>query len=156
MRRPLMVLPLWSLLLMSTTPATAQGPSHDAPVVVPTGAEEVWALDTQRRAALLAGDLTTLESFCADELTYSHTNGMVDTKTSYLKSLRSGVRYVKMDLSHVNIAQFDTTVVMTGVAQIAVKSPNGDIGFKARFTNVWAKQKNRWRFVAWHTTKMPD
>jgi hypothetical protein len=80
----------------------------------------------------------------------------VDTKTSYFKSLRSGVRYVQMDLSEVKIAPYDSTVVITGVAQIAVKSPNGGQAFRARFTDVWAKQKDQWRFVAWQTSRMPD
>jgi hypothetical protein len=41
-----------------------------------------------------------------------------------------------MDLLDVNIARYDSTVVMVGVAQIAVKSPGGPIRFRARFTGV--------------------
>ncbi len=125
-------------------------------VAVPKGAEEVWQLEGQRRTALLAGDLTTLEGLCTDDMTYSHTNGKVDTKKTYFAALRSGVRYERMDFSDVSIARYDSTVVITGVAQIAVKSPSGPIRFRARFTDVWAKQQERWRFAAWHTTLMPD
>jgi hypothetical protein len=89
-------------------------------------------------------------------MTYSHTNGKVDTKKTYLESLRTGVRYQKHDNYEVNIARNDSTVVITGVAQIAVKSPRGPIAFRARFTDVWARQQDRWRFVAWHTTLIPE
>lgn len=134
----------------------AQGPGSHPAVVVPKGAEEVWQLEAKRRALLLAGDLDALSELCSDEMTYSHTNGLVDNKTSYFKMLRSGARYVQMDLSDVKIARYDSTVVITGVAQVAVNSPNGRTGFRARFTDVWAKQQDRWRFVAWQTTRMPD
>jgi hypothetical protein len=136
--------------------AGAPAAAASAAVVVPKGAEEVWQLDEKRRAALVAGDVATLEALFSDEMTYSHTNGLVDTKQSYLKSLRSGVRYEKMDVSDVKIARYDSTVVITGLAHIAVKSPNGPIGFKARFTGVWARQQDQWRFVAWQTTRMPE
>jgi hypothetical protein len=155
MRRILLATLTCGVLAAGMGQARAQEGDH-ASVVVPKGAEEVWQLESQRRAALIAGDLKTLESLFSDEMTYTHTTGKVDTKKSYLESLRSGVRYEAMDLSDVNIARYDNTVVMVGLAQIAVKSPSGPIRFRARFTGVWARQQERWRFVAWQTTRLPD
>ena len=143
-------------LVTAGVPAWAQPADGLASVVVPPGAEEVWALDAKRRAAVLAGDLDTLEELCADGLTYAHTDGTVDTKTSYLEMLRTGVRYTTMDLHDVSIARYDGTVVIAGVVQIAVDSPRGPIGFRARFTDVWAKQDGRWRFAAWQTSRIPE
>src|SRR5262245_55168094 len=77
----------------------AQGPGSHTAVVVPKGAEEVWQLEGQRRAAQLAGDLKTLDALCAEEMTYTHTTGEVDTKKSYLAALGSGRRYERLDLS---------------------------------------------------------
>lgn len=134
----------------------AQERDRDSTVIVPEGAEEVWELDSQRRAAVIAGDLETLDNLAADDMTYAHTDGTVDTKESYLEMLRAGVRYETLDLHDVSIAPYDNTVVISGVADIAVKSPNGPIGFRARFTDVWARQDGRWYFVAWHTTRIPD
>jgi len=116
----------------------------------------VWQLEGKRRAALIAGDLKTLEALCSDEMTYTHTTGKVDTKKSYLEALRSGVRYEAMDLSDVSIARYDSTIVFVGLARIAVKSPSGPIRFQARFTGVWAKQQGGWRFAAWQTTRLPE
>jgi hypothetical protein len=144
------------VLLVGTGRIHAQESGVHATVVVPKGAEEAWQLEGKRRAALIAGDLDTLEALCSDELTYTHTTGMVDTKQSYMKALRSGVRYEAMDFLEVSLAPYDNTVVMVGLAQIAVKSPRGPIRFKARFTGVWAKQQGQWRFAAWQTTLVPD
>ena len=156
MRRILLVTLACGVLAAVMGPARAQEGELHASVVVPKGAEEVWQLEGKRRSALIAGDLKTLDDLFSDEMTYTHTTGKVDTKKSYLESLRSGVKYEAMDLSDVNIARYDSTVVMVGLAQVAVKSPSGPIRFRARFTGVWARQQERWRFVAWQTTRLPD
>lgn len=156
MRRILLATLACGVLAAGLGRALAQEPGLQAVVVVPKGAEEVWQLEGKRRAALVAGDLKTLEALFSDEMTYTHTTGQVDTKKSYLESLRSGVRYEAMDLSDVNIARYDSTVVMVGVAQVAVKSPRGPIRFRARFTGVWVRQHEQWRFAAWQTTRLPD
>ena len=156
MRRMLLATLACGVLAVGLGRALAQEPGLQAVVVVPKGAEEVWQLEGKRRAALVAGDLKTLEALFSDEMTYTHTTGQVDTKKSYLESLRSGVRYEAMDLSDVNITRYDSTVVMVGVAQVAVKSPRGPIRFRARFTGVWARQHEQWRFAAWQTTRLPD
>jgi hypothetical protein len=156
MRRILVAALACGILAVGIPVVRAQESARRTQVSVPKGAEEVWRLEGERRKALLAGDLKTLESFCADEMTYSHTNGKVDTKKTYFESLRSGVRYETMDFSDVNIAVYDSTVIITGLAKIAVKSPSGPTGFQARFTDVWVKQREHWRFAAWHTTRLPE
>ena len=156
MRRILVMALTGGILAVASGRAPAQESGVQSAVVVPKGAEEVWQLEGKRRAAQIAGDLKTLDALASDEMTYAHTNGMVDTKQSYLKALGSGVRYEKIDVSDVSIAPYDSTVVMVGLAQIAVNSRSGPIRFRARFTSVWAKQQARWRWVAWHTTRMPD
>jgi hypothetical protein len=47
-------------------------------------------LDDQRCEALLNGDATTINALFADELMYVHSSAIVDTKTSYLQSFRTG------------------------------------------------------------------
>jgi hypothetical protein len=155
MKRTLIGALLFGLLATGIGEVQAQAPDTPAIVVVPKGAEEVWELEGKRRAALVAGDLKTFASLCADELTYTHTDGSVDTKESFLEMLSGGVSYETMDLHDVNVTRYDDTVVIVGRVQIVVKSPNGPIGFQARFTGVWAKQQGDWRFAAWQTTRFP-
>ncbi len=48
-------------------------------------------LEEQRYAAMLAGDVATLERLLDDALTYTHSNGVVDTKASYIAGVRDKV-----------------------------------------------------------------
>jgi hypothetical protein len=155
MRRILIAALASGVLTLGHGGIQAQGPSSHPAVVVPKGAEEVWQLDAKRRAAQIAGDVKTLDALCADEMTYTHTTGDVDTKKTYFAALQAGRKYETLDISDVSIARYDNTVVMVGVAHISVKSST-PIRFRARFIDVWAKQQDRWRFVAWQTTRLPD
>jgi hypothetical protein len=68
-----------------------------APVQPPTGdaAKQVLAAEQARTAALEHSDVATLERIMADEVTYIHASGKVDTKESYLDAIRSGqLRYI--------------------------------------------------------------
>ena len=48
------------------------------------------AVPDQRVAATLAADGKKLGEIFSDELRYAHSSGVVDTKTSYIKSIVSG------------------------------------------------------------------
>ena len=57
-------------------------------------AAAVLALDEARFDAQVAGDKARLEELLAEELHYTHSNALVDTKASYIDSIISGrVRY---------------------------------------------------------------
>lgn len=49
---------------------------------------QVRQLEDQRYAAMLAGNVATLERLLDDDLTYTHSNGVVDNKVSYIAGIR--------------------------------------------------------------------
>lgn len=57
-------------------------------------------MDELRWKALTGNDLETLDRLFADDMTYTHSNGMLDSKHSYLGALREGVfSYLSIDVS---------------------------------------------------------
>lgn len=112
----------------------------------------VAELEQRRWHALVAGDLDELDRLFADGMSYTHSNGMVDTKQSYLGALRDGVfRYVDIDVQEPSSREFGTTVVVTGTAVATSESAGGRLVSPLRYTGVWAEQADGWRFVAWHS-----
>src|SRR5207244_2467773 len=68
--------------------------------------KEILALEDRRCAAMTAGDLASLEKLLHDELLYTHSSGVMDTKASWLLSMKYGkTRYksVKCSGSQVRI-----------------------------------------------------
>ena len=52
--------------------------------------KEILALEDKRYAAMCGGDFAALEAMLDDELLYTHSSGLTDTKATWLASLRSG------------------------------------------------------------------
>lgn len=113
-------------------------------------------LEQRRWRALVTGDLEELDRLFADDLTYTHSNGMVDTKESYLEALRDGVyRYVDIDVAEPTSHDFGGAVVVTGAAVVTSESAQGRLVAPLRYTAVWAEQAGTWQFAAWHSCPVP-
>jgi ketosteroid isomerase-like protein len=116
----------------------------------------VAKLEQRRWDALVAGDLPELDRLFADDMTYTHSNGMVDTKQTYLDALRDGVfRYVHIAVDDATSHEFGGTVVVTGKAVATSESAHGRLVSPLRYTGVWTEQGGEWRFVAWHSCPVP-
>jgi hypothetical protein len=113
-------------------------------------------LERRRWKAQVAADVDELDGLFADAMTYTHSNGMVDTKESYLGALRDGTyNYVDIDVRESTSHDFGATVVVTGQAVATSESGRGRLVSPMRYTAVWADQDGDWRFVAWHSCPVP-
>jgi ketosteroid isomerase-like protein len=129
--------------------------------MVQTAAEveqEVLAADGERVRALLANDLPALEALLGDDLAYVHSNGMLDTKASYIGSLRSGTsRYLSMDMSDVSVrALGENVAVINAKFDARVQVRGGEVNPKPRVLIVYARRDGRWQMVAWQSTPMAN
>ena len=118
--------------------------------------EEIAAADADRYAALVAGDLPAVARSLGDDLSYTHSSSVVDTKEAYLDALRSGkVVYRQTERSDVKIVPYGCVGVMTGRGDFKVTLDGKDIEVPLRFTNVWVMRDGRWQMVAWEATRIP-
>jgi ketosteroid isomerase-like protein len=130
-------------------------------IMVQTAAQveqEVLAADAERVRALLANDFAALEALLGDDLAYVHSNGMLDTKASYIESLRSGAsRYLTMDMSDVSVRTFGEDVaVINAKFEATVQVRSGVVNPKPRVLIVYAKRDGRWQMVAWQSTPIAN
>ena len=114
--------------------------------------DEILALEDKRVEAMVKGDLQALDDILADDLIYIHTTARIDTKASFIDSIKSGrLNYKSMDSSEVKVRQYGDTAVVTGHFKVHV----GDNKFEAKFTDVYAKRDNAWQMVSWQSTRVP-
>jgi ketosteroid isomerase-like protein len=117
-------------------------------------AREVVATESRRVQALTGDDLARLEDLLSDDLTYTHSDGRVQSKAELLAALRSGaITYVDVQHADVRIGVYGDTAVLTGRSRLTVRAANGRGGtLPVRFTLVYVKEKGHWRMVAWQST----
>ncbi len=121
-----------------------------------TDVAEVLELEARRWNAMIAKDTATLAELFADEMSYTHSNALVDTKASYLKAIEKGTfDYQAVKRSDDAITVFGDTALLTGRAEIDVNGGGRQLHLNARYTVIWLRRDGRWQFLAWQSTAIP-
>jgi ketosteroid isomerase-like protein len=120
-------------------------------------ADDVQGTDARRIAAMVVADAAALGPLLADDLTYTHSNGLVETKEHFLASISSkAIQYQSLVEKDVRLQVYGDAVVMTGGVDIKAVFQGKPVALPARFTAVYVRQSGSWRLAAWQTTRLPD
>ncbi len=150
MRR--MVCSILLILLPVLAAAQDSQPPQDAVKI----ADEVRAADSKRIAAMVRGDMTELSTLLAEELTYTHSSGQVESREQFMASISAGkLDYQSIERTEDQVRVYGNTAVVSGRADMKVKAQGNDLAFASRFTSVWVKGEKGWRMVAWQSTRLP-
>ena len=118
--------------------------------------KDILALEEERFAAMIARDFPRLQLLVHDELMYTHSSGVVDGKTTWLDSMKSGrVKYKKAQCTERKVRMYGDTALITGRAQIEAEIGGQPKTLKLLFLNAWTKTPQGWKFVAWQSTPLP-
>ena len=120
-----------------------------------TPAEEVRAVERQRFAALGRGDISALSNILSDDLTYTHSNGVFDSKVELLNKLQSGaLKYEVFEPEEIAVRVYGNTAVLTGIAHGKAWANGTPNTFRLRYTDMYVLTGNAWRMVAWQSTRI--
>ena len=108
--------------------------------------------------AMIAGDLAALDALLAEGCTYVHSNGVEESKASYLKALRDGLYdYDSIEAREVAIEGGAGIAAATGRVAMVVGARGGP---KSRVpllsTLVWIREGGDWRLWRRHATRLPE
>lgn len=121
-----------------------------------TVAEALHAEDTRYRAQV-QNDFAAMRRLFSDDLVYIHSSAAVDTKTSYIESMRSGaVKYRRMERGDVKTRIYGCVAIISGHATFEVTVKGEDQMVELMFHSVWAKRVTGVQFVSWQATKLPS
>jgi hypothetical protein len=117
----------------------------------------VRAADSARVAAMLSPERENLGSIFSDELRYAHSNGIVDSKASFIEVLNSGkTQYVGYDYEEQNFTfPAPGIALMSGRAHIKARTSSGEMDSVLSYLAVWREEKGKWRFLAWQSCRLP-
>ena len=123
----------------------------------PSDASPVRAAEQRRFQAMVAIDLRALDTLLAEELTYTHTTGDVDTKASLLDALRTGrLAYDSITPADVRMRVYAGIAIVTGTARVDVRADGVARHLGIRYTEAYVRRDNRWELVVWQSTRMPE
>jgi len=119
-------------------------------------ADEALAAEQARYAAQTSNDFAAMERLFGNDLHYNHSSNIVDTKASYIESMRSGdVRYRIMKQSDTKVRTYGCVAIITGVGDYEVTVKGKDMAVQIRFHAIWAKRPGGAQFISWQATRFP-
>ncbi len=110
----------------------------------------------QLKKAMIDADKAALEKLTADDLSYGHSSGRVETRTEFIESLVSGKSdFLTMDLAN-------QTVKVSGNTAIVRHNLSGNINdngtpgtVKIIVMLVWVKQGKQWKLLGRQAVRPP-
>lgn len=119
-------------------------------------AEELQKAEDARYTAQVTNNFEAMEKLFGEDLVYTHSSAAVDSKASYIDTMRSGnVRYRVMRRTEVVVRTYDCLGILTGNGEFDVTVKGQDITVPLRFTSIWAKRGDDMQFIGWQATRIP-
>ncbi|MCX4703209.1 nuclear transport factor 2 family protein [Streptomyces sp. NBC_01373] len=116
-------------------------------------ADIIRALESRRFDAIVARDFDTFAELAHPGLAYTHSNGALDTLSSYLDKCKSGF-YVYHRIDHPIDA-----ITVVGDTAVVIGEMNADLtagGVRKELANrslaVWTRANGAWKFLAYQPT----
>jgi ketosteroid isomerase-like protein len=118
--------------------------------------EEIRKAEMSWVAAVQKNDLSALGQILANDLVYTHSTGIVESKSEYLSKLKSGAqKYASIEHSDLKIQDYGNAGVLTATVRMTGATKGVPFDNKLRVIHVWVKQGGNWKLAAHQTTRLP-
>ena len=118
--------------------------------------KEILALEDRRFEVMIKGDFGALDKLVHEELLYTHSSGLTDTKKTWMESMRSGkVRYKSAQTSERQVRFFGDVALVRGKAAIEAEIGGQPRSLRLLFLNAWVRTPQGWKFAAWQSCPQP-
>lgn len=117
----------------------------------------VLAADDARIAAMTAADPEALAPLLSADLRYSHSNGEVDTKESFLNLIGGKTtRYVAYRTVERGVRFASPEIALEhGRAELVLEKVGTRTEISLLFLAVWRLENGSWRFLEWQSARPP-
>jgi uncharacterized protein (TIGR02246 family) len=111
---------------------------------------EIIAAEAQWVDALKAGNREQLGSLLADDLVYTHSTGVTESKSEFTQKFKPDIQ--SFEYSDRRIKVMGDAAVLTATATISGAAKGESYQAKVRVTHVWMKNGGRWQLQVHQST----
>lgn len=143
----------WALVILGTAVASAWGgATARAGEVEPA----VLAAHDKRIAATIAGDVAAVAAMMTDDLTYTHSSGVEESKAEFLDGLKNG-KYVYREITPRGrrVRVHGDAAIVSGPCHIVIEPGGKRTEIDLYFTELYVKEAGQWRMALWQSTRLP-
>lgn len=120
-------------------------------------AAKVAAAVEALRTAMFAGDGKTLAALTWDQLVYTHSNGRLENKAAYIKSLDGQAAFKALIQTDQTIAVVADTAIVRHTFDSVNSLPDGKTNTAhIRVMQIWKLDNGAWKLLARASTPLPQ
>ncbi len=107
------------------------------------------------RTAMISGERAALEAIAADQLSYGHSSGLVETKTQFVEKIASGSSdFVTIDLKNQTVTVSGNTAIVRHELHATTNDNNRPGEVHLKILLIWQKQGKEWKLLARQAVKI--
>lgn len=115
----------------------------------------VLKMEQQWEDALTKSDTAALDKLYDEKIVYTHSSGKVDTKSSYINTIKSGAtKYESMKRDDIKVTVYGKTAVVTCHWEVHVLAQGNKLDLNARYLHVYVQEGDGWKMVAHESTRI--
>src|SRR5262249_23265391 len=119
--------------------------------------EQLKKFETDRAAAVVKGDVATVEKGTADDYTFANVDGQVMDKTHLLNALKTAdINQRSEQVYDMKVRVYGNTAVITGNSNRKGTVGGKDASGQITFTRVLVKKGGTWQTVALQQTRISN
>ncbi len=124
--------------------------------VAQDASQAVLAAQDARFAATIKADVAVLAAMMTDDLTYTHSSGVTETKAEFLEGVKNG-RYVyrSIEAKDRRVRLHGDAAIVSGSAHIVIEPGGKRTEIDLYYTELYVKQGGAWRMALWQSTRLP-
>ncbi|MFN0171635.1 MAG: nuclear transport factor 2 family protein [Bryobacteraceae bacterium] len=117
--------------------------------------EALRAAEQQWSDATTKMDYAALDKILANDLIYTHSNGVVDNKAQFIESLKNGTRkYESVQIEEMTVRNYGKTAAVAGKVKMVITARGQTSPRQMRFLRFWVKNKGQWQLVAHQSAQL--
>jgi ketosteroid isomerase-like protein len=117
--------------------------------------DQLKKMETDRAAAVVKGDVATLETQTSDDYTLINANGQLSDKAQTMSAIKSGdIKLTANELSDLKVRVYGDTAVVTGKSSAKGTIGGRELKGPVMFTRVYVKKGGKWVSVAFQQTSI--
>ena len=134
------------LVTATAMPARGQGAG-------PSVEDQLKKMEKDRAAAVVKGDVATLEKLTSDDYILINANGQLSDKPTTMNNIKTGnIKLTTNDVSDLKVRVYGNTAVVTGKSNATGSIGGRELKGPVMFTRVYVKNNGKWQSVAFQQT----
>jgi ketosteroid isomerase-like protein len=136
----------FSLAAASAVPARGQGATAAVE-------DQIKKMEKDRAAAVVKGDVATLEKLTSDDYMFINAYGQLSDKATTMNGIKTGnIKLTSNEVSDLKVRVYGNTAVVTGKANSKGTIGGRELKGPVMFTRVYVKKNGKWQSVAFQQT----